>query len=86
MSQPQVEIAFDGITVWVNDANGCNIARFGRFGIDVHRPLNEQATEGQCLYCTAGEVTKEDWETFKREVLRHHGVTVTDKYKPMRFR
>ncbi len=80
------EITSDGITVWINSGTGCNIARFGRMGIDVHRSFEEQQTMGQCLHCTAGPVTADDWETFKADMKKFYGITVSDAYKPKRFR
>jgi hypothetical protein len=78
------QIDTDGITVWVNDSNGC-IARFGVMGIDVHHKLEEQKRQGECLFCTHAKVTAQDWDTFKAKVLEHHGVVVSDRYKPKRF-
>ena len=85
MSVPLHEIDSDGTTVWVNGVGGC-IARFGKAGIDIHRPLSEQRTKGECLFCTHGFVTPEDWPLFQAKVLEHFGITVPDKYKPKRFR
>lgn len=49
----KAEVKSDGRTVWVNATSGECLARFGRFGIDVHRTLEAQmAGEGQCLLCT----------------------------------
>lgn len=82
----RVEVVSDGVTVWVNDERGGNIARFGRMGIDIHHPAMEQASKSPCLHCTHAPVTAADWETFKTKLLEHHGVSVGDEYKPRRFR
>lgn len=79
-----VEIKSDGITVWVNQA--CMLGRFGRFGIDIHKPLEEQMNGGECLYCTHSETTKEDWEAFKTKMLELHDIKVSDRYMPRRFK
>lgn len=73
------EITSDGETVWVN-APLC-LARFGKNGIDVHT-----ADTSGCLYCTHDATRPLDWETFKAKVWEHHGIAVTDEFKPERFR
>lgn len=78
-------VSSDGITVWVNGEFSL-LGRFGKFGIDVHRPLEKQGCDGECLYCTHESVTGKDWETFKQKMLEHHGVVVTDKHKPERWK
>lgn len=80
------QIDTDGITVWVNSAEGYCIGRFGRGGIDIHRAPDDQRSHGECLHCTHEEVTAADWEIFKFEMRRHYGITVSDRYKPKRFR
>lgn len=80
------QVQSDGRTVWVNDATGGAIARVSSFGdiamIDVHRPLAEQCSQGECLDCRHDLVGTEAWEHFKRSVLQHFGVQVTDKHRP----
>ena len=81
-----IQIDSDGVTVWVND-DTCCLGRFGRFGIDVHHKFDPNADRNtECLHCTHTATTAEDWEIFKEKMLEHHGVTVTDKYKPDRFK
>jgi hypothetical protein len=82
--KPLTEIWTDGVTTWVNGAS--LLGRFGRTGIDVHRPLSEQSMDGECLFCTHAFTTAADWETFKEKMLEHHGVTVSDRYMPERFK
>lgn len=68
--------------VWVNAPDGHCIARFGFQGIDVHRRLDQQGVLGECLACTHGRTTPEDWTTFRELVLHHHGVAVPDDMRP----
>lgn len=78
-------IESDGITVWVN-GEGSLLGRFGRFGIDIHKPIEEQATNGECLYCTHAATTAADWDTFVAKMKELYGIKVPEKYKPNRFR
>lgn len=77
---PAPEVSSDGVVVWVNWIHGA-IARFGRKGIDVH-----SSDTTKCLYCTQGDTTAADWETFKQAVWVAHAVEVTDEHKPVRFK
>jgi len=71
------EIQTDGKTVWVN--TGICLGRFSRFGIDVHKAAKEQMKGGsQCLDC----YNEPDWERFKASMLRFHGVSIGDEYRP----
>lgn len=75
-------IETDGKTVWVNGADAC-LGRFSRFGVDVHRTLAEQlAGNGQCLACTHEMADIGAWEMFQEAMKRHHGVVVSDRYRP----
>lgn len=78
------EISTDGITVWINGESGL-IARFGIGGIDIHRPASEQHN-GECLYCTHGQSTAQDWDTFVLKVYEHFEIRVGNAHKPVRFR
>lgn len=75
----------DGITVWVNGGGGL-IGRFGRQGVDIHQPMSEQQTHGECLFCTHGPTTPADWDTFVEKMLELHQIKVSAKFKPKRFR
>ncbi len=79
------DITTDGITVWINSPDGL-LGRFGRQGIDVHRPAGEQQEQGECLFCTHQRVTVEDWRQFQAKMLEHFKITVGDQYMPVRFR
>lgn len=82
-----VQIDSDGRTVWVNDADGCCIGRFGLMGIDIHHPMTEQLDAGsQCLLCTHGPTTATDWDAFVSGMRDLHGVEVADAHRPTRFR
>jgi hypothetical protein len=75
------EIRTDGRTIWI-DTEGGTIGRFGRFGIDIHRTVDEQIDgAGACLFCTHAKPTQTDWETFKAK-MREQNVPVTDDIKP----
>jgi len=79
------QISSDGVTVWVNNSYSC-IGRFGRYGIDIHRDISEQMEKGECLFCTHQATTKEDWVTFVAKMKELHGVDVSSKYTPDRFK
>lgn len=81
--QTEYAIDSDGITVWVNGAY-C-LGRFGRYGIDIHREPTRKDV-GECLLCTHGEVTAEDWDVFVVKMRELHGVEVPEKHRPVRFR
>lgn len=73
------EVQSDGDTVWVNDHRGA-VARFSRFGIDVH-DLSEGSTA--CLYCTHTRPDSLDWALFVCAVWGHHGMVVDSvKHRP----
>lgn len=79
----RVQIEAGHRAVWVNVAAGC-IGRFGRMGIDVHRAVDDPQYEvaGECLHCTHGPVTEQDWTVFQEKMLELHGVEVPDRFKP----
>jgi hypothetical protein len=79
------QIMSDGVTVWVNGPDGCSVARFGRAGIDIHRPFEEQRTQGACLFCTHAETTYDDWKLFRQKVREFFAVTVDRRHCPKRF-
>lgn len=78
------DISTDGITVWVNGATSL-LGRFGQRGIDIHRPIEEQESLGECLHCTHGNTTKEDWYIFRDKMFELHGIVVSEEYIPKRF-
>jgi hypothetical protein len=81
---PRVEFMYqvqsDGRSVWVHCSNGMTVARFGRFGIDVH---SLDSTE--CLHCTHGETSPEDWAAFVASVKHHYGFVVPVEHRPERL-
>lgn len=78
------QILSDGRTVWVNRES--LLGRFGKFGIDIHRPLTEQMTEGECLFCTHKATTKEDWDLFVSKMRELFDIKIPRRYMPKRFR
>lgn len=84
MKSPPHQIDSDGVTVWVNGAFGL-LGRFGRNGIDVHRPVEDQMVRGECLHCTHEPTTAADWDIFVSKMKELFGITVPEAYKPKRF-
>lgn len=73
----------DGNTVWVNADDGCCLARFSRFGIDIHKDFAGQTSgEGQCLECKAGPATMQDWFQFCDGMIRHYGIKIAKRHMP----
>ena len=70
------EILIGTCAIWVNADTGECIGRFGRFGIDIHRRVEDQHL-GQCLYCTHARVTAYDWVQFKVGMRMFHGVDLS---------
>lgn len=81
----KTEVTSDGVTVWVNGEFGL-LGRFGRQGVDIHRPLNEQSTKGECLFCTHRATTRADWDTFVKKMAEIYKVRVGSKHMPKRFK
>lgn len=79
----QYETTSDGTTVWVCDNSGYTIGRFGKMGIDIHQPPENGGSE--CLHCTHGIVTREDWDVFVVKMLGHYGVIGLEHHCPTRF-
>ena len=80
----RAEICSDGKTVWVNGEDGCCIARFSWFGIDIHKNSSQQMAGGsQCLECKAGAPsTLADWAQFQAGVMRHYGIKIAKRRMP----
>ena len=70
---PAHEVLIGHQAVWVNGGRGECLGRFGIWGIDVHRRVDEQHL-GQCLDCTHSQTTPDDWGRFQKSMLMHHGV------------
>lgn len=77
--KPKYQIHSDGITVWVNGEEE-NIARFGRYGIDIHKP------GGGCLFCTHGIVKARDWHLFVEKMKELYNIRVGERFRPKRLR
>lgn len=83
MEGTDYEVLSDGKTVWINAADGSSIGRFSRFGIDVHKTLeNQMKGEGQCLDCTHSKPSIQDWERFRTAMKSHHAVEVEECHMP----
>jgi hypothetical protein len=80
------EVLSDGTTVWVNGPDGCSVARFNKFGIDIHRNSEEQPSKGACLFCTHTETNYDDWKLFRKKVREFFNVNVDRRHCPTRFR
>lgn len=74
----EVVVNAERTTVWVHTLDGSNVGRFSTLlGMDVHTTFEEQLRGGgQCLHCTHGAPTHEDWIQFCALMLQHYGVTV----------
>ena len=77
------QIESDGITVWVHDrTDGSCIGRFGRMGIDIHRPILQQAEFGQCLLCTHGPTGAAEWRQFVEAMKRIFEIEISEHHRP----
>lgn len=79
----EATVSTDGSTVWVNSASKC-LARFGTFGFEI---FDTGPKKDIILEAARGEATStEQWESFKEQVLREHGVEVSATYTPKRLK
>ena len=77
------QVQSNGDRVWVNGPDGASVARISQFGgIDVHRPLAEQANQGECLDCRHDLSGVPAWEHFARAVRDHFGVMIAMRHRP----
>lgn len=82
-NHPTHQIESDGYSVWVHDARGFTVGRFGRTGVDVHHGLEAQSATGkQCLDCTHGFTGPAEWLRFKNSMRDHHEIEVKDDHRP----
>jgi len=72
------EIVSDSRTVWVNDATGNCVGRFGPMGVDVHNAVAEQSVKGQCHYCTHERPTEAEWSRFATLMRVRHDADVAE--------
>lgn len=82
LERGKFEVSTDKRVVWVNGADGTCLGRFGLWGIDIHNELRHMAEKGQCLDCTHSKPTLADWRRFVEGMKNHHGVEVSDEYRP----
>ncbi|AOZ11156.1 hypothetical protein [Cupriavidus malaysiensis] len=73
-----IEVSSLRDTVWVTANDGSCIGRFSkRFGIDVHRTVDDQrAGAGQCLFCTHRPAGEAEWHTFRARIRDHYGIDI----------
>lgn len=77
------QIETDGRTVWINAPDGMNVGRFGRKGVDVHKPTAEQAAGGHCADCFPRSPSVwADWQRFRDSVKKNHGFEVPYDFRP----
>jgi hypothetical protein len=77
------QIQSNGERVWINGPDGASVARISKHGgIDIHRPIAEQADRGECLDCRQDLFGEAAWKHFVRSVLRHFGIYVTARHRP----
>ncbi len=86
VTERKFQVQSDGRTVWVNESSGGAVARLSSFGdmamIDVHRPLAQQCTAGECLDCRHDLTGIVAWEYFVRSVQQHFGVRIAQRHRP----
>ena len=83
------EVLTDGVTVWVNSGtDGRSIARFTKYGVDVHG----HGYETPCIDCFPGsgggplpQTTVSDWRRFCESVEKNYGTAIPDEYMPPRL-
>lgn len=73
----QYEITTDCKTVWVNEAYFGAVGRFGKNRMDVHSRKNDS-----CVDCGEHDNSGAAWELFKKSMQQHHGVIISDTFKP----
>lgn len=78
------QVIGNGFTVWVNSGvDGSSLARFSKFGIDIHTSAQEQMDGGpQCLLCTHTKPTALEWVMFCQKVEGIYGVIIPDNIRP----
>lgn len=81
-STERVDIVSDERAVWINDAAGCCLGRFSRFGIEVHKDAAGPVEGRPCLDCVPGLPNAAGWERFKAAMREHHNVDVPERHRP----
>lgn len=78
------EIATDDRTVWINAESGMCVARFTRFGMDVHEDAKAQLEGKHCLDCAMhlkGDIVK-SWNRFVGSMKQFYGIDIPPRFKP----
>ena len=77
------ELSWSLSHVWINGADGCSVARFSPFGIDIHKSAASQVATGvACLVCTHGKPTPDEWDHFLVLVKDRFGVVIPPRARP----
>ena len=77
------QVQSNGERVWVNGPDGASVARISKHGgIDIHRPLAEQAEHGECLDCRHDLRGALAWNHFIASMLLHFGIQITLRHRP----
>jgi hypothetical protein len=79
----EVQVQWDGRTVWVNDNEGMCIGRYSSVaGVDIHHAYEKQCDGKLCLDCRPGVIGDEGWAVFVAGMQEHHHVEVPVEAKP----
>lgn len=74
----EVQYSVNKEKLWVHCSTGETVGRYDtRFGMDIHTTVKEQC-EGasQCLHCTHGKSSPEEFDLFCNEALRLWNVKI----------
>jgi hypothetical protein len=74
----EVQYSVNKEKLWVHCSTGETVGRFDtRFGIDIHTTIEEQMCGAdQCLHCTHGKPTQEDFNLFCEKARGLWGVDI----------
>lgn len=65
----EIQLSENRDRLWVHAPDGSTVARFSRFGIDLHNTVTDQMNGlPQCRLCTHSAPTVEDWLLFREKV------------------
>lgn len=74
----QVQYSASKDTLWVHCSTGETVGRFSsKFGMDIHNTIKDQEKGSpQCLHCTHGKPTPEDFDLFCEKAKELWGVEI----------
>ncbi|WP_237113906.1 hypothetical protein [Pseudomonas aeruginosa] len=74
----ELQVAECGTRLWVNAPDGSCVGRFSkRFGSDLHNTVTAMmAGASECIHCTHGEASVEDWDAFRAKLQAAYQVTL----------